>query len=229
MKYKYLFFDLDRTLWDFEKNTIETLQEIYTDYSLKLYFDSFHEFHSTYRQINEQLWEKYRNKEISKDELRDERFYLTLKEKGYQDKSLSQKIGIDYINKTPNKTALFPNTHEVLTELSKKYTMYVLTNGFKEVQIKKVNNCNLTPYFKEIFTSEDAGVQKPNAQFFRFVLDTINAQVNEAIMIGDDLKVDILGAQNVNMDTIFFNTNNQNHNEKPTYEIFSLKELLEIL
>lgn len=230
MRYPYLFFDLDRTLWDFEKNTEETLQEIYQSHSLNLYFSSFFDFRTIYRQINEKQWDLYRQGAITKDFLRGNRFHLTLKEAGVDNPALADEIGTEYIETTPNKTALYPHTHEILKYLSdKKYEMYILTNGFREVQHTKVERCHLTPYFRSVITSEDAGFMKPDIRFFTYVLGRLNLKASECLMIGDDLKVDILGAMNAGIDAVFFNHDTPSHKEKPTFEITSLDQLTGIL
>ncbi|PKP19988.1 MAG: noncanonical pyrimidine nucleotidase, YjjG family [Bacteroidetes bacterium HGW-Bacteroidetes-21] len=228
MPYKNLLFDLDRTLWDFESNTIETLRDIYDQFQLRLHFESFHHFYTTYRSINEKQWELYRNNRISKDTLRKSRFFLTLKEVGYEDNELADEIGTIYIEKTPLKTKIFPHTHESLTYLKPKYRLFILTNGFKEVQHKKLTGTHLDQYFEAVITSEDAGHQKPHLEFFTYVFDTLKIEPSESIMIGDALKVDIIGARNAGVDTVFFNPEDSVHKEIVTFEIQSLKELIHI-
>jgi putative hydrolase of the HAD superfamily len=229
MKYSHVFFDLDRTLWDFEKNTEETLREIYDRHFLRLYFTSFFDFHSQYKAINEKQWDLYRQGKITKDFLRANRFYLTLKEAGVDDLQLADRIGTDYIELTPGKTALYPHSHEILSLLKEKYKLYILTNGFREVQHAKVTGCKLTPYFKEVITSEDAGFMKPDIRFFSYVLNKLKVMPENCIMIGDDLKVDIMGAQNAGIDSIYFNHDSHPHSEKPTFEIRSLDQIAAVL
>jgi putative hydrolase of the HAD superfamily len=229
MKYKNVFFDLDRTLWDFEKNTIETLKNIFDSLSLRIYFPSFHEFYITYRKINETQWELYRQGKITKEFLTTNRFYLTLKEAGADNIKLAEEIGIKYVEETPLRTALFPHTHEVLAYLKEKYDLYILTNGFRQVQDSKVERCNLTPYFKEIIASEDCGHMKPSQLFFGYVIDKLKVLPSESIMIGDDLKVDIEGAAQAGIDTIFFNSDEIKHSAHPTFEIKSLDQIKDIL
>jgi len=229
MKYKHVFFDLDRTLWDFEKNTEATLNEIYQSFSLNLYFQSFYDFYTIYKKVNEKQWELYRQGSITKEFLSTNRFYLTLSEAGNDNKDLAREIGKKYIHDTPLKTALYPYTHEVLSNLKQKYNMYILTNGFREVQHLKVNSCNLQKYFIEVITSEDCGYMKPSNDFFNYAINKLEVNTADCIMIGDDLNVDIIGAQNSGIDTIYLNHDLLKHSETPTYEINNLKQLLSIL
>ena len=226
--YKYIFFDLDRTIWDFEANAKEAFQEIYVNYNLSGIFTDFDTFHATYRRHNAQLWEKFRNGKINKEDLKYVRFYLTLKEFGKDDVELAKKLGEDYVNISARKTHLFPDSHEVLSYLKKKYNLYIITNGFHEVQLKKIENSDLRKYFQKIITSETAGVQKPHEQIFRYALEQANAEIEEAIMVGDDIEGDIKGAKNIGLDQVFFNPNGLTHYIETTFEIRSLIELKNI-
>jgi putative hydrolase of the HAD superfamily len=228
-KYTHLFFDLDRTLWDFEANAEETFKELYSTYKLDRHYDSFNEFHSSYRRNNEYLWAEYRNNNITKDELRWRRFELTFREKNIYNEQLAQQIGEDYVKLSPLKTKLFPHTFELLNYLKPKYKLFLITNGFREVQYQKLDNTNLRPYFSKVFTSEEVGVNKPHIDYFNYVLERTGATSENALVIGDDLEVDIKGANFVNIDTVWFNTNGKKANRKITFEIHSLKELLDIL
>lgn len=227
---KFIFFDLDRTLWDFERNSVATFVDIFEKHNLSKIFPDFDTFIKRYKFHNENLWAKYRLGEIKKEELRNKRFLLTLSEFGKDDVVLAKKIGDDYINISPTKTELFPYTIEILDYLYKKYTLAIITNGFKEVQHTKLKNCNLEKYFSKVVCSEDVGHQKPHKEIFHYSLSSLNARKKESIMIGDDFKTDILGANKFGLKSIFFNPNNVKV-EKITnmQEIFSLKELFELL
>ncbi|MDA3779792.1 MAG: YjjG family noncanonical pyrimidine nucleotidase [Bacteroidales bacterium] len=230
MQYRNIYFDLDRTLWDFESNSKDTFRDIFDKYNLIKDFGDFDVFLNTYKKHNERLWKLYRIGQIKKSVLRYKRFSLTLEEYGITNDDLAQKMGDDYITISPTKKKLFPNTHETLEYLSKKYNLYIITNGFNEVQFVKMKNCKLDKYFDKVFTSENAGAQKPNKKIFKFALSSVNAKKTESIMIGDDLESDILGAKNYGLDQVFFNAVERKHKEKNiTYEINSLKELQKIL
>ncbi|MFW6101784.1 MAG: HAD-IA family hydrolase, partial [Bacteroidota bacterium] len=150
---------------------------------------------------------------------------LTLKEFGIDDLKMARQLGEDYMTISARKTHLFPNAHEVLFYLKDKYSLYIITNGFHEVQLKKIENSKLQKYFQKIITSEIAGVQKPNEQIFRYALEQAGAKTKEAIMIGDDLEGDIKGAQKIGLDQVFFNPHSIKHHITPTFEIKSLETL----
>lgn len=229
-KYKHLFFDLDRTLWDFDKNSKETLQDLFISFGLqKLDIPDFDIFYEHYCHHNIYLWDLYRGGKIDKDFLSVERFYLTLADFGIENKKLSELISIDYVEQSPLKTALFQYTHEVLDYLNKRYSLHIITNGFKEIQFRKLNLCGLEKYFTSVIVSEEAGCNKPDKKIFFYALEKNKANTEESIMIGDDLAVDILAAKAVGMDQIYVNYDRLPHDEKITHEVFSLKELCKIL
>lgn len=228
-KYTHLFFDLDRTLWDFEANTSEVLKEIYDEFGLKVYFGNFFTFSRVYHEVNSELWAKYSREIITKDILRWTRFYKTLFQYNCDDIELSKKIGDIYVERSPRKTKLYPDTSETLACLNKKYKQYILTNGFVEVQHIKVKNCNLEKYFQRVFTSEEIGKMKPSEIFFNYVLSELHVRPENCLMIGDDEKADIEGARNCNIDQVLFNPQKTKTSCNPTFEISNLKELLQIL
>ncbi|MBC35480.1 MAG: noncanonical pyrimidine nucleotidase, YjjG family [Bacteroidetes bacterium] len=230
MKYKHIFFDLDRTLWDFEKSAEETFLEMYEVNGLKKKgVNSFEEFRTVYKKHNDQLWAQYRKGEIEKEVLSVQRFVLTLAEFGINDMDLSKKLGNEYITLSPLKTNLFPYTHEILQYLQEKYELHLITNGFEEVQQVKVDASDLRKYFKNLITSEEAGHKKPDARIFQYAFDKASTNASESIMIGDDLKVDILGAKAIGMDQIYVNFTNYEHCQVITHEVDSLEKIKEIL
>lgn len=229
-KYRHLFFDLDRTLWDFEANAEETLNDIYLSHGLQQKgISSFENFKNTYRVINKDLWEKYKQDRISKELLSVERFRRTLEYFTIKDEALAKKIAEEYITVSPTKTKLFPNVHETLHYLAPKYQMHILTNGFNEVQFVKLEKAGLRKFFKAIITSEDAGSKKPDQGIFEHALTQTNAAKDESLVIGDDPESDIEGAAKTGIDQVFVNYHQLNNGIKPTYEINDLKELQRIL
>lgn len=228
-KYKHIFFDLDRTLWDFESNSIITLKEIFENKKIGDYHVDFDEFVKYYKKYNEHLWDLYKKGEIKKPYLREERFRGTLKHFGIESEELAEQVSQDYVYLSPRKTQLFPHSIDVISELSKNYQLHIITNGFSEVQFIKMDKSGLTPYFDQVITSEMVGVQKPNPEVFEYALKKAKASVNESVMIGDDQDSDIKGAQGVGMDTIFVNYYNEEIIISPTHHIHSLQELLNIL
>lgn len=228
--YKHIFFDLDRTLWDLEKNANETFTDILEKYYLKdRGISDFYDFMNVYHKINLGLWDKYRKGQISKEELNVKRFSLTLDSFGIDDNDLSKSIASDYINISPTKKHLYPGTHQLLEYLKDKYTLHIITNGFEEVQYKKLKHSDLDKYFTHIITSEDAGYKKPDINIFKYALSLANASPMESLMIGDDIDVDIIGAHDAGMDQVLVDFESVLTDSKSTYYVNSLFELKLIL
>jgi putative hydrolase of the HAD superfamily len=231
MAYKDLFFDLDHTLWDFETNSKECIQELYNRYELAgLGILDFDGFYDTYSAHNHRLWDRYSKGFIKQEELRWKRVYLSLLDFKVANEKLSKEISNAYLEILPNKTNLFPYTIEVLDYLKNKdYRMHLITNGFESVQFKKINNSGLSDYFIEVITSEASNSLKPHKDIFEYALKNANASVSESIMIGDNESADIQGGINIGMDTIFVNHIQAVPTVPATYTITHLKELEAIL
>lgn len=229
-RYKHLFFDLDRTLWDFEKSAMEAFREMVQIHQLeKLGIPKTEVFHRTYQEHNHRLWEKYRLGQIEKSELMWKRFHLALLEYGVDNKELAIQLGNDYVRISPLKVNLFPHTMEILAYLQPKYALHLITNGFKEVQEVKLKSSGMDRYFQHLITSEEAGVKKPAAGIFHYAFQKAGGRPEESLMIGDDYEVDILGAKNMGMDQVFFDPDRQATSNGSTYYIQDLMELKEIL
>ena len=229
-KYKHLFFDLDHTLYDFEQSTYETLNELCEKYHLaNKGIPQFKYFYNRYLEINLRFWGQYRKGKIEKEFLNVERFHVTFQEFGIDDRDFAEKFANEYLANAPLKNTLFPYAHEILVYLQDKYTLHLITNGFEEVQEKKINTTGLRKYFKTITTSEEAGVKKPDPAIFHYALSKAGTVVEESLMIGDNLEVDIIGAKNVGMDQMFFNVEKIPHNGEITFEISGLKEIVGLL
>ncbi len=229
-RYKYLFFDLDRTLWDFEKNSHEELTLIYHRCQLHQKGISLKdEFIRIYKQINEQCWELYRNNEITKEKLRSERFNKTLLYFGIKDDELSEQIGDQYIKNSPKRTILIDGAKDLLDYLQGKYQMHIITNGFEEVQFDKLKNSGLLTFFDKVITSEAAGFKKPNTVIFEYALNKTNANLAESVMIGDDLNTDILGGINFGIDCIYYNPHLVKHDLSLLADVQDLKSIKSIL
>ncbi|NOX47058.1 MAG: noncanonical pyrimidine nucleotidase, YjjG family [Chlorobi bacterium] len=229
-KYKHIFFDLDHTLYDFERSTFETLSELCDKYNLTdKGIPVFKYFYNRYLEINDRFWGQYRKGKIEKPFLNVERFHVTFQEFGIDDRDFAGKFATEYVENAPLKNTLFPGAHETLEYLQDKYILHLITNGFEEVQEKKLNTTGLRKYFKTITTSEEAGVKKPDPAIFHYALSKAGAVPEESLMIGDNLEVDILGAKNVGMDQMFFNIEKTPHNGKITFEISELIEIRGLL
>ncbi|BDC98429.1 YjjG family noncanonical pyrimidine nucleotidase [Persicobacter psychrovividus] len=230
-KYKYVLFDLDHTLWDFEKNSTLVLEQLFTTHKLhQLGNDlSFERFIEEYTKVNHQLWQLYNKDEISKEELRDSRFEKVLTNLGVEPDRIPQGLGLQYLEKSPHMPHVFPNTYETLDYLKGRYPMAIVTNGFEEVQHIKMASSKLTDYFKYVVTSELAGYKKPHKGIFNHTLELLGATAEECIMIGDSFESDIEGAKKAKIDHVYFNPNKIKHRKKIQHEIHNLIELKELL
>ncbi len=225
-EYKHIFFDLDRTLWDFDKSSQEAFIEIYDLYDLKgLGIESVELLHDVYSVHNERLWDLYRKGEVTKEVLRGKRFHLALKDLGVDNAELAEKIGLDYIRLSPLKVNLFPQAINILEYLFPKYKLHIITNGFQEVQEIKIVASDLGKYFEIIVTSEEAGMKKPNKGIFEYALKKAGASAAESLMVGDDPDVDILGARDVEMDQVLFDPNSLYVVNSASYYVVCLDEM----
>jgi putative hydrolase of the HAD superfamily len=227
MAYKDLFFDLDHTLWDFELNSKETMQELYDTHQLaSIGITDFDAFFTIYIAHNHRLWDRYSKGFIKQDELRWKRIYLSLLDFKIGNEKLARDMSVDFLEILPTKKKLFPYTIEILTYLkNKNYKMHLITNGFESVQFKKINNANIAHFFNEVVTSEASNSLKPQKEIFEYALKNANAQLDQSIMIGDNESADIQGGINAGMDTIFVNHLQTVPTVPATYTITHLKEL----
>ena len=230
MRYSNIFFDLDRTLWDFETNSHEALLEICNYYDLiNIGISDYEEFIKIYKIHNSDLWDLYNIDKISQKDLRRERFQRSLLNFGINDFQLSEDIGEKYIEICPRKNKLFSFTFEILDYLKDKYRLHIITNGFDKTQHIKLEHANLMQYFNQIITSEKTGFKKPNPKIFEHALELADAKKTESIYVGDNLIVDILACQNYGIDGIYFNPNKEKHTEDVKFEISCLSQIMEIL
>ena len=230
LKYKHLFFDLDRTLWDFDAAAEVAFERIYEKYNLKAFgIPNAHEFHEVYHPLNEQLWVLYRADQITKDELNRTRFLKPLEHYGIHDIELADHLSEDYVYWSPRIVRLVPGTMELLDYLKPKYHLHLITNGFQEVQHTKLSGSGLEPYFETLTVSEEVGVKKPNPEIFLYALRKAQATAEESLVIGDEMAVDIDGARAAGIDQIFFNPKGENVEGERTFEVRSLMEITRIL
>ena len=231
MAYKDLFFDLDHTLWDFELNSKETMQELYSNHHIAaLGITDFDAFFNIYTAHNHRLWDRYAKGFIKQEELRWKRIYLSLLDFKIANEQLSKDMSLEFLQILPTKKKLFPHTIEILNYLKEKdYKMHLITNGFESVQMQKIKHADIAHYFTEVVTSETSNSLKPNKEIFEFALKTAKATLSESIMIGDNETADIQGGINVGMDTVFVNHLNAAPTIPATYTITHLKELEALL
>ena len=200
---KHVFFDLDHTLWDFDKNSALTFEKIFQIHNINL---NINDFLKVYEPLNLNYWKLYREERIDKASLRYGRLKDTFDALSISvDDQLIFQLSEDYITYLTTFNHLFDGTLELLQYLQPKYQLHIITNGFEEAQQKKMDVSNISKYFKTVTNSEQAGVKKPNPIIFDYALKTAVAKPNESIMIGDNYEADILGALQVGFDVIFFN------------------------
>jgi len=231
MKYKHLFFDLDHTLWDFDANARATLEQMHIDMNLpERGIHDFDLFYRNYLVHNENLWAKYRHGQIKQEELRLKRMWLALLDFQIADEALAKQMNELFLQLLPTRRLLFPDTIEVLQYLRDKgYGLHLITNGFEETQHSKLKSSGLDEFFKVVVTSECSNSLKPQKEIFEYALNKTGAKVEESLMIGDTLDVDIVGALGVGMDAVHVNYNSAEQEVEPTYTIYHLKELKEFL
>ncbi len=227
--YRHLLFDLDHTLWDFERNSAETLLELYHEANLHEIFVSSSEFLAVYHQINGRLWDAYGRGKVSKNKVKYDRFIQTLRVGGSDNLKLAHSLADDYVVRSPQKTHLMPGVRDLIPILCQRYQLHIITNGFNEVQFTKIRNSGLTPFFTQIITSEDAGFQKPAAAYFDYLLAQTGIQVNTSLVIGDNTITDIKGAKDFGFDTVFYNPDRKHDTVGATFEIHHMSELLQII
>ena len=223
-----LFFDLDHTLWDFDKNSDLTFFKILKKNNLNI---DVSKFLNSYHSINRKYWELYRENKVSKADLRYYRLSDTFKKLNYDiNDNLINQLAIDYIEHLSDFNHLIPDTLIVLNSLKSNYRMHIITNGFKEVQKRKLEKSKLIQYFDSVTISEDVGVKKPHKLIFDHALTAANANVENSVMIGDNFNADILGALGVGMKAIYYDFHKTNEQERENLIIIkNLKELIKIL
>lgn len=227
---KHLFFDLDRTLWDFEANSKVALNELYDELKLDDHMKSFQSFHHAYKNINGKLWAQYSKGRITKEVLRIKRFDDTLKQFQINNIELAEKLGMDYIKNAPYQTKVFPNTHTTLENLKNDgFELHIITNGFKEVQFIKLEKSGLLDFFDVIVCSEDVGQNKPAPDVFHHSLGLAKASAHESVMIGDNFTADVTGAENVGMTGVLFDPHKDYKMGTHHWHIHDLKKIPELI
>ncbi|CAL2075187.1 YjjG family noncanonical pyrimidine nucleotidase [Tenacibaculum sp. 190524A05c] len=217
-----VFFDLDHTLWDFDRNSGLTFKKIFQEQKINLDLD---DFLKVYEPINLEYWRLYRDEKIEKEELRYKRLKTTFDKLNYTiEDDLIDVISEDYINYLPLFNHLLDGTIELLEYLKTKYRLHIITNGFEEVQKIKLEKSQINDYFQVVVTSESVGVKKPNPKVFEFALKEAKVSAEKAIMVGDSLEADVLGALAVGISPIHLFKDTPSSDER----IISVQSLLDI-
>ena len=237
-KYSHIFFDLDNTLWDFGKNSRFAMESAFKYFKLNEQGVNFLTFFETYSVHNRDLWAAYRKKEILKKDLIRKRFYLTFESFGIK-KIIPEDMNEKYLDEMPKQKYLNEGAIEVLEYLkSKRYKMFIVTNGFRDVQYKKLHSSGLMPFFEKVFISEEIKTPKPGREIFEFAIKSANAKKSGSLMIGDDWDVDIKGAENFGIDSVYYSPSGKTNSNVSQidntvgckkFKIMNLRELKDIL
>ncbi|MEJ2583732.1 MAG: YjjG family noncanonical pyrimidine nucleotidase [Robiginitalea sp.] len=202
-----IFFDLDHTLWDFERNSALTYGKLFEQHAIPLPLE---EFLAHYVPLNLQFWKKYREGRITKEKLRYERLKSVFDRMGFPvSDSVIHQLSESYIDQLSSHTHLVPYCLETLDYLKGKYRLHIITNGFEEVQFRKLRNSGIDTYFREVVNSDRAGVKKPDPRIFRIALEATGIQPESGVMIGDNFEADIKGARSVGLQALHFNVHQE--------------------
>lgn len=221
-----IFFDLDHTLWDFERNSALAFETIFAKHKIDV---DLNQFLLHYVPVNLKYWVLYREDKIGHVELRYKRLKETFDLVPFHiEDSVIDLISEEYIKYLPTFNHLFEGAVDLLEYLKPKYNLHIITNGFEEVQSGKLKNANIAHYFTTVTNSEMAGVKKPNPKIFEFALDLAKAEKATSLMVGDSLEADMEGAKNIGLDALFFNESKceAKHNFPQIYHLSEIKKLL---
>jgi len=231
-KYRNLFIDLDDTLWDTYHNNRQSLEDVFNAHHYDAHYGTFEAFFAVYWPNNVELWHKYENGEINKQQLILNRLAIVLNPMGITSESGILEINREFLFQTTTKKLLIDGAIDLLEYLRPRYRLFILSNGFHEVQMKKLENSGLAPYFDKVILSEDAAFNKPQKGIFDYALRSTNSRKQESLMIGDAWTSDISGAKNAHIDQLWFNPKHlqpKDTSSPPTYTVYKLQEIKTIL
>lgn len=228
---KHIFFDLDHTLWDFERNSREAILQLFLDDGFDTLLNTdFNSFIAVYEGINHELWSRYARQEVTKEELRYQRFYQTFLHFGYDRLELAKDWADRYLAVSPYKTHLIEDSLDVLNYLkAKDYVLHLITNGFREVQHIKLDQSGLRDFFHHIIISEDHGLSKPDIKIFELARSLSGADTVECVMIGDNYETDIAGALAASWQAIHLSPATERDVQEGYFRISALTELKGLL
>ncbi len=235
MKYKDLFIDFDDTLYDTHGNAVIALGETFEAFGLERYFDNPQTFYDAYWTANIDLWTRYSRGEITRDYLIVERFRQPLSKGNglVVTTDYCLEISDRFLNFCSDKPGVIDGAHELMDYLRQRgYRLHMCSNGFHEVQYRKLAACGLSNHFDTVILSEDAGVNKPSALYFEYALKTAQADRATTLMIGDNLQTDIQGALAAGIDALLFNRWGVDLSEssvKPTWATDNLRDIMNVL
>ena len=231
--HRNIFIDLDDTIWDFTANSHVSLEIMYRDLDIARIYPDYDAFSSAYYAKNSELWALYHHGKIEKDFLIIERYAHLLRTIGYNDidNRLAQRMNEYYLDTLALQTQLVPYAIELLDYLTRRgYNLYILSNGFIEVQHKKLQSAGIGDYFKRMVLSDEIGINKPDRRLFDYALEVTHSQAADTLMIGDNYDADILGAMQAGWGQIYFDRNHRGITaQEPQHTVHSLKEVMDIL
>ncbi len=232
--YTHIFFDLDNTLWDFKENSFHAMQSAFIHVDVPKEKVTFPVFFDVYSKHNAFLWQEYRENRITKNELTKRRFKYTFDDLGVSGIN-PEEMNTIYLSEMPKQRKLMPGAADVLFYLRKKnYILNIITNGFKEVQNEKLLNSGIKDFFKKIYISEDIKIPKPSYEIFEYAIKSSNARKSQSLMVGDDWEVDIVGANNYGIDSVYIRSElkreqkNDGHLSKSKNKVFIVDKLQEL-
>jgi len=226
---KHIIFDLDDTLWDFQRNSHDTLVDLFNAYRINDQGIAINDFISTFRKVNNALWDQFDEGLISRDVIREERFPKIFEELEIKLNGVAMQMQASFMSTCSAKPNLVNGVIEVLKKFKSTYKFHILSNGFDEIQYVKIKAGGLEPYFDKVITSGRAGFRKPEPEIFDFALNEIGAHKDECIMIGDNPLSDIEGAFRFGMEQVYYNVHKKKCAITPTHTINNMNELLSIL
>lgn len=231
---KTLFIDLDDTIWDFQANSKLSLRQVYDEFSLGRAFTGYEQFEKLYMTANHELWEEYHHNRVTKDFLIVERFARPFREAGSalsDDMDFIMALNHRYLDVLARQKTLVPGAIDLLDYLTAKgYPLYILSNGFAEVQARKLQSGGIDRYFKRLILSDEIGITKPDRRLFDYALQVVGSTAADTVIVGDNYDADILGAMNAGWRAIYFNRDNLPvTGPQPDYMVTALEQLKTIL
>ncbi|WP_346700233.1 YjjG family noncanonical pyrimidine nucleotidase [Barnesiella sp. An22] len=231
---KTLFIDLDDTIWDFQANSKLSLRQVYDEFSLGRAFTGYEQFEKLYMTANHELWEEYHHNRVTKDFLIVERFARPFREAGSAlsgDMDFIMALNHRYLDVLAQQKTLVPGAIDLLDYLTAKgYPLYILSNGFAEVQARKLQSGGIDRYFKRLILSDEIGITKPDRRLFDYALQVVGSTAADTVIVGDNYDADILGAMNAGWRAIYFNRDNLPvTGPQPDYMVTALEQLKTIL
>ena len=226
MKYKWLLFDADGTLFDFDKAELFSLKNTLEYFGIK-YFSAFHD---RYKKINNELFSNLEQGLITATELKTKRFKVLFSE--FDINLEIETFSKTYLRNLSKGSMLIPGTLDTIRALHPEFKMFIVTNGIGDVQRPRFDNSDISKYFIDILISDEIGIAKPAREFFNVMFRMIGKpNKSDIIIIGDSLTSDMTGGINFGIDTCWFNPHQikNKNNINISYEISKLHELIKIV